>query len=151
MIRRVEQAVALPVSMVDSPVGAQDARTSPGAPVAQVAALTHILGRKWTPMIMDTLRDGPMSHGDLARKLSGVQRKVMQESLDRLLTDALVKRILGQNDLGHSTTMYGLTAFGVSLMPLLDQMFVWCDDHFIDLTTAQDDGPEIVVMHGRSN
>ncbi len=95
---------------------------------------------------MIALRSGSMSHGDLSRQLSGVQRKVMQESLDRLLTDALVKRIVDRNDLGRSTTLYGLTTLGISLLPLLDQMSGWCDEHFSDLTSAQENGPEIVVV-----
>ena len=74
----------------------------------------------------------------------------MQESLDRLLAAALVKRIVDKNDLGRSTTLYGLTIFGVALLPLLDQMSAWCDDHFIDLTSAQEEGPEIVVVSASS-
>ena len=150
MTRRIEQAVAFPVPMADTITGAEDAKSSSSAQVAHVMALAHVLGRKWTPRIMIALRNGPMSHGDLSRELSGVQRKVMQESLDRLLADALVKRILDKNDLGRSTTLYGLTAFGLLLLPLLDQMFGWCDEHYIDLRAAQAEGPEIVVVSSGS-
>lgn len=150
MIGRVEQAEAFPATVEDSIGGGEHARTPSSAPVAQVMALAHILGRKWTPRIMIALRFGPLSHGALSRQLSGVQRKVMQESLDRLLADALVKRIVDKNDLGRSTTLYGLTIFGDALLPLLDQMSDWCDEHFIDLTAAQKDGPEIVVVSASS-
>lgn len=145
MNRRVEQALAVPAPTADSTTGAEEANLSPIARVADVMALTSILGRKWTPRILLTLGDRPMSHGELSRRLSGVQRKVMQESLDRLLADALVKRILATNDVGRATTMYGLTNFGTSLLPLLDQMAIWCEKHFADLTAAQQEGPQIVV------
>lgn len=150
MSGRVEQIVAVRVPTADSPAGTEDTETSSSTHVARVMALAHILGRKWTPRIMIALRSGPLSHGDLSRELSGVQRKVMQESLDRLLADALVRRILDRNDLGRSTTMYGLTTFGISLLPMLDEMSDWCDQHFIDLTEAQAEGPEIVVVHAGS-
>jgi DNA-binding HxlR family transcriptional regulator len=119
---------------------------------ADLAKLSAILGRKWTASIVVTLRSAPIRHGDLCRRLSGISRKVLHESLDALIHDGLVEKIIGVDDVGGPSVTYGLTPLGSSLSPVFDAMQLWCDSHLRDVvTTRSDGGAAIRVSSGLTN
>lgn len=99
----------------------------------ELSTLTSILGRKWTVLLVTTLYDGPLRHNVLARRLSGTTRKVLHDSLNGLIADGIVERILGIDELGGSSTSYGLTELGRSLAPVFDAAQIWCAVHLDEL------------------
>ena len=101
--------------------------------VPGVASLSHILGRKWTTAIMITLAAGPVRHNILSRKLSGISRKVLHQSLRALMADGLVEKILGLDELGIGAVHYGLTPLGHSLDPVFTEMDAWCEHHLDEM------------------
>ena len=105
-----------------------------------LAKLSAVLGRKWTASIVTTLRHAPIRHGDLCRRLSGISRKVLHESLDALICDGLVEKIIGVDDVGGPSVAYGLTPLGSSLSPVFDAMQLWCDSHLPDVVQARSGG-----------
>lgn len=58
-------------------------------PGHQVLAL---LGGRWTTLVVEALADGPVRHGALERRLAGITRKVLAETLRRLRRDGLGER-----------------------------------------------------------
>ncbi len=95
----------------------------------QLGPLGSILGRKWTLTIIATLHDGPVRHGQLCRRLKPIARKVLHQSLDGLVADGLVEKIVDIDDCGNAAVFYGLTSLGASLHTVLDAMQAWTGQH----------------------
>ncbi|MEZ5379626.1 MAG: helix-turn-helix domain-containing protein [Acidimicrobiales bacterium] len=96
----------------------------------RLGPLGSILGRKWTLTIIATLHDGPIRHGQLCRRLRPIARKVLHQSLDGLVDDGLVEKVVGIDDCGNIAVSYGLTPLGRSLHTVLDAMQAWTEHHF---------------------
>jgi len=103
----------------------------------ELLKLSTVIGRKWTPAVMTTLAETPMRHGQLCRKLSGIHRKVLQETLIGLMRDGLVTKSCGFDETGNLKVVYGLTDLGTSLFSVFDAMQDWCAHHLGELRTAQ--------------
>ncbi len=103
----------------------------------ELSCLCAVLGRKWTPAILTTLAEGPMRHGHLSRRLAGIARKVLHNSLDGLMADGLVEKIIGADHLGGASVRYGLTPLGMSLTAVLDCLQLWCNLNLDELHAAR--------------
>ncbi len=110
--------------------------------------LATVLGRKWTPTLIVTLAQGPYRHGALGRKLSGISRKVLHESLDGLMVDGLVEKVISLDECARPATTYGLTALGESLIPVLQAMQSWCNAHLDEMSLERQSG-EITIRLDR--
>lgn len=108
--------------------------------VKGVATLSHILGRKWTTTILIALAPTPVRHGPLCRRLSGISRKVLHESLNNLIEDGIVEKVIGVDDLDGVSVSYGLTPLGLSLVPVLMQMDQWCSRYLDELIDGESTG-----------
>ncbi|MEZ5228570.1 MAG: helix-turn-helix domain-containing protein [Acidimicrobiales bacterium] len=96
---------------------------------SQLGPLGSILGRKWTLTIIASLHDGPVRHGQLCRRLRPIARKVLHQSLDGLIADGLVEKVVDIDECGNAAVSYGLTPLGTSLHTVLDAMQAWTDQH----------------------
>ncbi|MEZ5379698.1 MAG: helix-turn-helix domain-containing protein [Acidimicrobiales bacterium] len=114
--------------------------------VKGVATLSHILGQKWTTTIMIALAVEPVRHGPLCRKLSGISRKVLHDSLNALIEDGVVEKTIGVDDLDSVSVSYGLTALGHSLTPVLAEMDRWCSCNLDELGPGR--GAQLRVERG---
>lgn len=103
----------------------------------ELTKLATVLGRKWTVTIIVTLAPAPMRHGALTRKLRGISRKVLHESLDALMADGLVEKVISTDECGRPATRYGLTPLGYSLLIVLEAMQDWCTLHLEQLLTER--------------
>lgn len=103
----------------------------------ELTKLATVLGRRWTATIIVTLAPAPMRHGALARKLRGISRKVLHESLNALMADGLVEKVISTDDCGKPATTYGLTPLGCSLLTVLEAMQIWCTLHLDELLTER--------------
>ncbi|MEZ5229334.1 MAG: helix-turn-helix domain-containing protein [Acidimicrobiales bacterium] len=123
-------------SSADHAGGAEEVGHDTVLHVKGVATVSHILGRKWTTTILIALTAAPVRHGPLCRKLSGISRKVLHESLNALIEDGLVEKVIGVDDLDGVSVSYGLTPLGRSLAPVIAELDVWCAHHLDELTHA---------------
>jgi DNA-binding HxlR family transcriptional regulator len=85
----------------------------------------------------------------LCRRLAGVSRKVVHESLKELMADGLVEKVIGADDVGSPSVTYGLTTLGASLAPVLDAMQAWCTLHLGQLLAARDSGEPPIRVERR--
>jgi DNA-binding HxlR family transcriptional regulator len=81
-----------------------------------------VVGGKWKPLVLWLLRDGPRRFNDL-HKAMPVTHKVLTQQLRQLERDGLVvRRVSGEPRLRID---YGLTEFGDTLRPALNEMAAW--------------------------
>jgi DNA-binding HxlR family transcriptional regulator len=92
-----------------------------------LVAIKAISG-KWKTRVLWILRERPHHFGEMKALLSGVSAKVLSEQLRQLAEDGLV----GSKEAKRSGVLYMLydyTAYGRTLIPVLDYLGAWGVDH----------------------
>ena len=100
----------------------------PGLPIER--ALGVISGR-WKAVIVFVLLDGPMRTRELESHISGLSQKVLLQQLRSLEEHGLVYRQTFPKE--PKRVDYGLTALGMSLKPLISQLYEWGTHHAAEL------------------
>lgn len=91
-----------------------------GCPV--VSTLNLIRG-KWKPMIIHVLIEKPLRFGKLKIAMLPISQKVLTEQLRELESAHIVQRDVFDEKVLNVT--YSLTAYGQSLSPILDALYLW--------------------------
>jgi len=88
----------------------------------------ELLANKWAPILLQYIGTaGRVRFNDLFRGIPRISEKVLAQTLDLLERDGLIDKRIYVEAPPH--TEYAATALGRSLLPLLDSLKEWCDDH----------------------
>lgn len=90
-----------------------------------------LLSNTWNAVVIWTLRQGPLRHGELRTRIGGISQKVLTETLRRLEDSGLVERLPGRAG-------YALTELGRSLLGPIEALGAWAHEHAGDVLDAQD-------------
>lgn len=89
----------------------------------------RLIGGKWKGSILWYLKDGPVRFNELSRKLSGASKKIINERLKEMEQYGLIKRkVINDRPIAVS---YELTAFGGSVITLLEKLKTWSEKNNI--------------------
>jgi DNA-binding HxlR family transcriptional regulator len=102
------------------------ARRNPVSDCPLTAALAA-LGGKWKLIIVYWLAGEPRHFAALRRQIDGVSQKVLAEQLRELIMDGIVAR--ERTGRTPSPVVYSLTAYGRSVLPLLEDVRQWGRGH----------------------
>lgn len=94
------------------------------------AALTRaftVLGKRWSGVVLGSLRPGPAGFRQLSRAIGGVSDSVLSDRLSELTKAGLIARTVDEGP--PVTVSYGLTESGKALMPALEQISQWAQEH----------------------
>ncbi|MFF5175687.1 winged helix-turn-helix transcriptional regulator [Micromonospora sp. NPDC000089] len=85
------------------------------------------LGKRWNGVLLGTLADGPAGFAELTRALPGISESVLSDRLGELARVGLVSRTVREGPpLGVS---YQLTDSGAALVPALEALAGWAEEH----------------------
>ena len=101
-------------------------RANPVTGCPLTAALAAI-GGKWKLIIIYWLAEDSAHFAALRRKMPGISQKVLTEQLRELQADGLVHRRAA--DRLAEPVVYSLTAYGRSLLPLVEDVRRWGRSH----------------------
>ena len=105
-------------------------RLSKGECESADAALVRafdLLGKRWTGVLLGTLRGGQAGFRALARAVAGISDSVLSERLGELIDAGLVTRHVSEGP--PLSVTYALTAAGRALLPALEQITRWARKH----------------------
>ncbi|MPZ52072.1 MAG: transcriptional regulator [Acidimicrobiia bacterium] len=92
-----------------------------------LTAASAVFGGKWKLIVIYWLAESPRQFGELRRLMEGVSQKVLTEQLRQLMADGVVAREpTGQIP---SPVHYSLTAYGNSLVPIVETIRLWGREH----------------------
>ena len=111
-------------------------RTNPVGGCPLTAALAAI-GGKWKLIIVYWLAEGPKHFAALRREMSGISPKVLTQQLRELVGDGIVQR--QPKGAIPSPVEYSLTAYGQSVLPLVEEIRLWGRNHIVRLTSQTDE------------
>jgi DNA-binding HxlR family transcriptional regulator len=86
-----------------------------------------LLGKRWTGVLLGTLRGGPVGFRALARAVPGISDSVLSDRLGELAEAGLVARKVAEGP--PVSVTYSLTKAGRALLPALEQIRLWAERH----------------------
>ncbi len=88
-----------------------------------IECAAHILGSKWTALILRDLATGPKRFCEFERSLAGISPRTLSQRLDDLEVDKIItKQSFAEVP---PRTEYTLTKKGHDLLPVLEKMATW--------------------------
>lgn len=88
-----------------------------------ITETSKIIGRKWHPVIIDRLLDGPKRFGEVKQLIPELSSKVLSDSLEDLEKEGIIKReVISSRPV---LIRYLLTEKGKDLERLLQKMGEW--------------------------
>ena len=117
--------------------GARYRRSNPVRGCPLTAALAAI-GGKWKLIIVYWLAESPRHFAALRLIMPGISQKVLTQQLRELVSDGIVHR--QPKGTIPAPVEYSLTAYGRSLVPLVERVRLWGKAH-IERLTPKSDGP----------
>ena len=86
-----------------------------------------LLGKRWTGVVLGTLSGGPTGFRALARTVEGISDSVLSDRLSELSNAGLVTRTVTEGP--PLSVTYALTHAGRALLPALEQISRWAEEH----------------------
>ena len=99
-----------------------------------------LLGKRWTGVLLGTLRGGPVGFRALARAVPGISDSVLSDRLGELAEAGLVARKVAEGP--PVSVTYTLTEAGRALLPALEQIRLWAERHLTARGAGSLAGPE---------
>jgi DNA-binding HxlR family transcriptional regulator len=93
-----------------------------------------LLGRRWTAVVLGTLSGGPAGFRALSRAVEGISDSVLSDRLSELCNVGLATRRVDEGP--PVSVSYELTDAGRALLPALEQITKWAEQHLLADETA---------------
>lgn len=93
--------------------------------------LLSLIGDKWTPIVVYVLGEGTQRYSELHRRLPGVSKKMLTQTLRNLERDGLVRRKVHAEV--PPRVEYDLTAMGRTFLEPVTGLYRWAQGHEADL------------------
>jgi DNA-binding HxlR family transcriptional regulator len=103
-----------------------------------VEAAIDLIGGKWKPLILWALRDGTLRFSQIENELPGITQKMLTKQLREMEQDGLVARKVYPQV--PPKVEYSLTATGQTLIPVIDMLCDWGEEHLGDQIEYECDG-----------
>jgi DNA-binding HxlR family transcriptional regulator len=86
-----------------------------------------LLGRRWTGILLGTLSGGPAGFRAISRAVDGISDSVLSDRLTELCNVGLATRTVDEGP--PISVAYELTDAGRALLPALEQITRWAEQH----------------------
>jgi DNA-binding HxlR family transcriptional regulator len=96
---------------------------------ASLVRAFDLLGKRWTGVLLGTLRGGPVGFRALARAVPGISDSVLSDRMGELTEAGLLARTVAEGP--PVSVTYTLTEPGRALLPALEQISRWAERHLI--------------------
>jgi DNA-binding HxlR family transcriptional regulator len=100
---------------------------------AALARAFVFLGKRWNGVVLGNLRDSPAGFRELSRAIGGISDSVLSDRLSDLAEAGLIARTVDEGP--PLAVSYALTDRGKALMPALEQISLWAQEHLVEQET----------------
>jgi DNA-binding HxlR family transcriptional regulator len=96
---------------------------------AALAAAFEFLGKRWNGVVLGVLSSGSPGFRELSRAIGGISDSMLSDRLADLARAGLVARTVDEGP--PVSVSYALTDRGRALIPALEQISLWAQEHLI--------------------
>lgn len=108
-----------------------------------MARAFQFLGKRWNAAVLGALSGGPIGFRELSRHIAGISDSVLSNRLVSLAGAGLISRVV---EAGPPVSVtYALTERGLALMPALEQISAWAQEHLPAENICVEDEPTHVA------
>ena len=100
-----------------------------------IDAMLSVIDGRWKGTILWRLSNGPMRTSELRRSIPGITERMLIRHLQELVRDGIVRR--KQESSIPPCVRYSISAYGKTLVPVLEVICDWGRLHLKRLTTAR--------------
>ena len=97
---------------------------------AALARAFVFLGKRWNGVVIGALMSGPAGFRELSRAIGGISDSVLSDRLADLAAAGLVARTVDEGP--PVSVSYSLTDRGRALIPALEQITRWAEEHLVE-------------------
>jgi DNA-binding HxlR family transcriptional regulator len=94
---------------------------------AALARAFDFLGKRWNAVILGILGRGPTGFRELSRAIGGISDSVLSDRLAELARAGLITRTVDEGP--PVAVSYAMTECGKALVPALEQIALWAEQH----------------------
>jgi DNA-binding HxlR family transcriptional regulator len=95
----------------------------------------ELIADQWTPLVIYALEDGTMRFGQLLKRIDGISKKMLTQTLRALERNGLVQRVV--YPVVPPVVEYSLTPLGETLREPLEALRVWAYGHLREVAQAR--------------
>ncbi len=92
-----------------------------------LARAFRFLGKRWNAVVLGHLSEGAAGFRELSRAIDGISDSVLSDRLTDLAAGGLIARTVEEGP--PVAVSYALTDRGRALMPALEEIARWAEDH----------------------
>ena len=94
-----------------------------------------IISNKWTALVIYAMEEGIIRYSDIRRRIEGISKKMLTQTLRQLERDGLVKREITPSV--PPIVEYSLTPLGVSLLEPMRALNRWTSQNYVWVEKAR--------------
>src|SRR5258708_20733677 len=95
----------------------------------------QLIADQWTPLVIYALEDGTMRFGQLLKRIGGISRKMLTQTLRAMERNGLVQRVV--YPVVPPVVEYSLTPLGQTLIEPVKALRVWAYGHLQEVAQAR--------------
>ena len=94
-----------------------------------------LIADQWTPLVIYALEEGTMRFGQMLKRVDGISKKMLTQTLRALERNGLVLRVV--YPVVPPVVEYSLTPLGQTLVESVEALRLWAYDHLQEVAHAQ--------------
>jgi DNA-binding HxlR family transcriptional regulator len=95
----------------------------------------QLIADQWTPLVIAALNGGTMRFGQLLKRIGGISRKMLSQTLRAMERNGLVQRVV--YPVVPPVVEYSLTPLGQTLVEPMKALRDWAYEHLQEVAQAQ--------------
>lgn len=95
----------------------------------------QLIADQWTPLVIYALEDGTMRFGQLLKRIGGISRKMLAQTLRAMERNGLVQRVV--YPVVPPVVEYSLTPLGQTLVEPMKALGNWAYGHLQEVAQAR--------------
>ncbi|WP_282940505.1 helix-turn-helix domain-containing protein [Paenibacillus sp. RC67] len=103
--------------------------------VCGYSKVLDIISNKWTALIIYAMENGSIRYGEMLRRIEGVSKKMLTQTLRKLERDGLVQRHITPSV--PPMVEYSLTPLGETLLQPMRELRQWGRENYVHVEAAR--------------
>ena len=95
----------------------------------------ELIADQWTPLVIYALEEGTMRFGQLLKRIDGISKKMLTQTLRAMERNGLVQRVV--YPVVPPVVEYSLTPLGQTLIEPVQALRIWAYGHLQEVAQAQ--------------
>ncbi|BCG59759.1 winged helix-turn-helix transcriptional regulator [Paenibacillus sp. URB8-2] len=127
---------------MNSPFSTKIVKPDISLSICGYSKVLEIVSNKWTALVVYAMEDGIIRYGDIRRRIEGISKKMLTQTLRQLERNGLVKRVITPSV--PPIVEYSLTGLGESLLEPMRALNQWTKENYSQVEQARESYDRVI-------